>query len=108
MERSPYLSQALAAMGQAPAQPQESPVDAEALMGVIKQRKDWQAANPGQSYAKNRLQTLGQNIKGLPGRLGAIPGNVAGNLASLPGSIAGMPGQAMGGLMDLGRSFMGK
>ena len=82
MERSPYLQQAMQVMQAAPQQ-QQGP-DLGAMMQQAKARQAWEVANPGQSYMRHNLGQMAQNIRGVPGQLAQVPGNLQG-LFSLGG-----------------------
>lgn len=84
MQPSQYLAQALQSLA-APAQASQPGADLQAMAAAAGQRKDWEAANPGQSY--------GQHL--LSGGMGAIQG--------LPGVLFNAPQAALGGLFALGR-----
>ena len=101
MDRSPYVTMALQALQQQPTAPQTPGPDISAMAGALKERRAWEAANPGQSYGKMRMGQIGQNIRNLPKTLAMAPVNAA-------QSIAQLPGEAMGGLMSLGRSILGR
>lgn len=91
MDRSPYLAQVLAEMGQAPAQPQQPAIDPAMIAQVLMQKK----AGPEQPRGLGQAM---QNLKGVPQRLGQVPGNVMGNIRAIPGNIRAIPG-------DIGASF---
>lgn len=78
MAQSPYLVQALQSLGQVPEASQAPGMDPQALAGVLKQRKAYEAANPGSSYLGHNLMQTGRNLM-------AAPGNVMTNLRGLPG-----------------------
>jgi hypothetical protein len=87
MDRSPYLAQALQAMQQAPQAPMQPSINPEQLAAVVKQRKAFQQANPGQSFMAHNLGQAGRNLM-------AAPGNVMSNLQQLPG-LFGLGQKAM-------------
>lgn len=84
MDQSQYLVQALGQMSQQPALPVQQGPDLAALAAGAKQRREWERANPGQSYMQNGLKQGLANLQGAPERLGQVPGNLAG-LFSLGG-----------------------
>lgn len=77
MERSPYLTQALQSMGQSAPMPAQTGMDPTALAGAIKKRKEWQTANPGQSYMKHSLGQIGQGLRAAPGNIMGAPKRLA-------------------------------
>lgn len=100
MDRSPYLAQALAAMGQAPQQaPQQQGIDPAMLAQVVQQRRagqiDGQPVNQGAYNIGANLQQAGRNLMGAPGR-------VAQAVQGVPGAIGQVPGNVIAGLGNLG------
>lgn len=97
MDRSQYLVQALAGMAQQP-QAQAAPgPDLAGMADAMKQRKSWEAQNPGQSYMRHGFEKGIESVQGLPGRLAGVPGQ----LAQVPGQLGQVPGQ-LAGLFSLG------
>lgn len=109
MDRSPYLAQVLAQMGQAPPAAPQQGIDPAMIAQVLMQKK----ANPEQPRGLGQAM---QNLRGVPQRLGQVPGNVVGNLrqagqnlAGLPQTLGAIPGQVganlgqLPGLFGLGR-----
>lgn len=97
MDRSVYLAQALQGLSAPPSAAPAGP-DLGAMQAAAQRAQAFRAANPGQSYIGHNLGQLAANVKALPGTLGAVPGQVAGNLAGLAGQL---PTQALGGLAGL-------
>lgn len=79
MERSPYLAQALQGMAQPAPQAQPAP-DLAQMAGAARQRQAWEAANPGQNYARHQLGALMAGVKAAPGNVMSAPANLAGLL----------------------------
>jgi hypothetical protein len=77
MGRSQYLAQALAGMQPPPPQPTPG-VDLGSMKGAAEQRKAWEAANPGQNFARQRLGEIVANVQGVPGRIAQVPSQLAG------------------------------
>lgn len=85
MDRSAYLAQALQSLGQAPQAASASPVDPQALAGVLKQRKAYETANPGGSYLGHNLMQAGRGAMAAPQNAMGLLGNVAGPAGALGG-----------------------
>jgi hypothetical protein len=105
MDQSPYLQQLMQMAGQPPA-PAQPAIDPAMLMQVMQQRKidgglPGQPPMPGQAPMAHGLGQSIQNLRQLPQRIGAIPGNVAGNLQQAGQNIQGLPNQ-LAGLFSLG------
>jgi hypothetical protein len=83
MDRSQYLVQALQSLGQPAAAPPDPLVSPQQLAQIGKDRKAFEAANPGQSYMAHGFQQMGRNVMAAPGNLMAAPGNAAHGLADL-------------------------
>lgn len=66
MERSPYLAAALQALDQPPPKPREPLLTPQQLAQIAKDRKAFEAANPGQSYMAHGLKSAGQSLLDAP------------------------------------------
>jgi hypothetical protein len=75
---SPYVLQAMQSLGQGMPPAQQPMMDPAMLAGAVKQRKAWQAQNPGGNYIAHNLMQAGRNVMG-------VPGQVLGGIQSFPG-----------------------
>lgn len=91
MDQSKYLIQALQGMGQQPDIQSAAPPDLAAMQKAAAQRKTWEAANPGQSYAMNGLRQIGQNLASAPQQMAAAPGNAMDGLQALAARFSPRP-----------------